>query len=70
MILGASPRHYNYFCQKLKTLRKASVMMELNCGTHALPADMRDSDTLYQHSYVNAIDNLHVRLIFNLGQKK
>ena len=45
-------------------------MMELNCGTHALPADMRDSDTLYQHSYVNAIDNLHVRLIFNLGQKK
>ena len=28
--------HYNYLSQKLKTLRKASVMMELNCGTHYL----------------------------------
>ena len=31
MILAPLP-HYNYLFQKLKTLRKASVMMELNCG--------------------------------------
>jgi hypothetical protein len=37
MILGAPLLHYNYLCQKLKTLRKASVIMELlNCGTHYL----------------------------------
>jgi hypothetical protein len=36
MILGAPLPHYNYLRQKLKTLGKASVMMELNCGTHYL----------------------------------
>ena len=42
-----------YLCHKLKTLRKASVMMKLNCAGNSFPADMRDSDTLimiYQHS--------------------
>ena len=48
MILGAPLPHYNYLSQKLKTLRKASVMMELNCGTHYLQICVIQIH--YQHS--------------------
>ena len=47
MILGAPLPHYNYLCQKMKTLRKASAMMIDGAKLwNSLPADMRDSDTL------------------------
>ncbi len=39
---------YNYLCQKPKTLRKASVMMELNYGTHYLQICVIQIH--YQHS--------------------
>ncbi len=51
MILGAPLPHYNYLCQKLKALRKASNGAKL---WNSLPADMRDSDTL--STFINAID--------------
>ena len=50
--LRAPLPHYNYLCQKLKTLRKASVMMAKLWNS--LPAEMRDSDTL--PTFINAID--------------
>ncbi len=45
---GSSIAHYNFLCQKTKTLRKASVMMELNYGTHYLQICVIQIH--YQHS--------------------
>ena len=53
MILGAPLPHYNYLCQKPKTLRKASVTDGAKLW-NSLPADMRDSDTL--STFINAVD--------------
>ena len=45
---GSSIPDYNYLCQKPKTVRKASVMMELNYGTHYLQICVIQIH--YQHS--------------------
>ena len=46
--LRGSSISLHYLSQKLKTLRKASVMMELNCGTHYLQICVIQIH--YQHS--------------------
>jgi hypothetical protein len=45
---GSSTSLQLYLCKKLKTLRKASVMIELNCGTHYLQICVIQIH--YQHS--------------------